>query len=266
MIGETQVRKSAARVEDVKSNTRLELAGMFVDDSAGLPAVKAVDLKIKGGEIVGIAGVSGNGQSELIEAISGQRPIRDGRIFVNGKPFEATRRDYEAFKVFGLPEEPLKNAAVRRMSVAENIAFRSFDKPPVAGMRWWLKPAAMRRQAAALVERYRVKTPSTETPIENLSGGNVQRAILARELSGDVEVLIVANPCFGLDFASVAEIRAQIIDQRNKGAAVLLVSEDLDEILELSDRVAVMSGGEITYVSPVADTDRNTIGRYMAGH
>jgi ABC-type uncharacterized transport system ATPase subunit len=266
MIGETQVRKSAARLEDVKSNTRLELAGMFVDDSAGLPAVKAVDLKIKGGEIVGIAGVSGNGQSELIEAISGQRPIRDGRIFVNGKPFEATRRDYEAFKVFGLPEEPLKNAAVRRMSVAENIAFRSFDKPPVAGMRWWLKPAAMRRQAAALVERYRVKTPSTETPIENLSGGNVQRAILARELSGDVEVLIVANPCFGLDFASVAEIRAQIIDQRNKGAAVLLVSEDLDEILELSDRVAVMSGGEITYVSPVADTDRNTIGRYMAGH
>jgi simple sugar transport system ATP-binding protein len=124
----------------------------------------------------------------------------------------------------------------------------------------------MHERAAGLVQRYRVKTPSTDTPIENLSGGNVQRAILARELSGEVEVLIVANPCFGLDFASVAEIRAQIIDQRNRGAAVLLISEDLDEVLELSDRVAVMSGGRITYIAPVGETDRNTIGKHMAGH
>ena len=111
-----------------------------------------------------------------------------------------------------------------------------------------------------------MKTPSPETPIENLSGGNVQRAVLARELSGDVDVLIVANPCFGLDFASVAEIRAQIMEQRNRGAAVLLVSEDLDEILELADRVAVMSEGKINYVSPVSATDRTTIGQHMAGH
>ena len=108
------------------------------------------------------------------------------------------------------------------------------------------------------------RTP--DSPIEALSGGNVQRAILARELSGDVDVLIVANPCFGLDFASVAEIRTQIMEQRNKGAAVLLVSEDLDEVLELSDRVAVMSGGSITYVAPISETDRATIGTYMAGH
>ena len=267
MIGETEVRKSAARaVAPNGSETRLELAGLFIDEPDGLQVVEALDLKIKAGEIVGIAGVSGNGQSALLEAISGQRPIRDGRIFIHGKPFEATRRDYDRFKVFGLPEEPLKNAAVRRMSVAENIAFRSFDKPPAATLGWWLKPASMRTRAASLIDRYRVKTPSTETPIENLSGGNVQRTILARELSGEVEVLIVANPCFGLDFASVAEIRAQIIDQRNRGAAVLLISEDLDEILELSDRVAVMSGGRITYVAPVAEADRNTIGKYMAGH
>jgi ABC-type uncharacterized transport system ATPase subunit len=202
----------------------------------------------------------------LMEAISGQRPLKDGRIFINGQPFDASRRDYDAFKVFGLPEEPLKNAVVRRMSVAENIAFRSFDKPPLAGLGWWLKPSQMRRRAAELIGSYRVKTTSTETPIENLSGGNVQRAVLARELSGEVRVLVVANPCFGLDFASVSEIRAQIMDQRNRGAAVLLVSEDLDEILELSDRVAVMSEGKITYVAPIAETDRNTIGKYMAGH
>lgn len=123
----------------------------------------------------------------------------------------------------------------------------------------------MRARARELIDAYRVKTPSTDELIENLSGGNVQRAVLARELSGDVDILIVANPCFGLDFASVAEIRAQIMDQRNRGAAVLLVSEDLDEILELADTVAVMSEGRITYTSPMKDTDRQTIGHAMAG-
>ena len=169
-------------------------------------------------------------------------------------------------KGFGLPEEPLRNAAVPTRSVAENIAFRSFDQPPIASLGWWLSPGPMRDKARELIARYRVKTPSTETPIANLSGGNVQRAVLARELSGDVDVLIVANPCFGLDFASVAEIRAQIMEQRNRGAAVLLVSEDLDEILELADRVAVMSGGTITYVAQTTETDRTTIGHAMAGH
>ena len=124
----------------------------------------------------------------------------------------------------------------------------------------------MRATARDLIARYNVKTPSTETPIRDLSGGNVQRAVLARELSSDVDVLIVANPCFGLDFASVADIRAQIMEQRNRGAAVLLVSEDLDEILELADRIAVMSGGKVAYLTPAAGADRTTIGRHMAGH
>ena len=124
----------------------------------------------------------------------------------------------------------------------------------------------MRAKARDLIGRYRVKTPSTEDADRDLSGGNVQRAVLARELSGDVDVLIVANPCFGLDFASVADIRAQIMEQRNRGAAVLLVSEDLDEILELADRVAVMSGGKIAYITDAATADRTTIGRHMAGH
>ncbi|HEU0222859.1 MAG TPA: ATP-binding cassette domain-containing protein, partial [Paracoccaceae bacterium] len=266
MLGDTEVRKPAERAKEVKSPVTVELAGLCIDDNEGLPAVEALNLKIRGGEIVGIAGVSGNGQSELVEGLSGQRPLRDGRVFINTEPFEPVRADYDRFKVFGLPEEPLKNAAVPRMSVAENIAFRSFDKPPTASLGWWLSVRVMRQRAHELIGRYRVKTPSSDTPIENLSGGNVQRAVLARELSGDVQVLVVANPCFGLDFASVAEIRAQIIEQRNRGAAVLLVSEDLDEILELADRVAVMSEGRITYVTPVAEADRNVIGRYMAGH
>ncbi|MFA5952115.1 MAG: ABC transporter ATP-binding protein [Hyphomicrobium sp.] len=265
MIGDAPVRKSVERTHSVVSDICLELDGIVADHDEGLPAVQGVDLKIRGGEIVGIAGVSGNGQAQLVEAISGQRPLRDGRILINGEPFHSTRSDFDRFRVFGLPEEPLKNATVPRMSVAENIAFRTFDKPPTASLGWWLSVKVMRDRAKELIRQYRVKTPTPNTPIEYLSGGNIQRTVLARELSGKVRVLIVANPCFGLDFASVAEIRAQIIEQRNRGAAILLVSEDLDEILELSDRVAVMLEGRINYVSPIADTDRNTIGKHMAG-
>ncbi|MBL8572276.1 MAG: ABC transporter ATP-binding protein [Hyphomicrobiaceae bacterium] len=265
MIGDTEIRERATRREQPSQPVALELVALHAADDEGLPAVTSVDLKVRAGEILGIAGVSGNGQSELIEVISGQRPLDDGRILVHGKPYEPVRTEMDRLKVFSLQEEPLRNSAVPRMSVAENMALRTFDKPPIASLRWWLSPAPMRARARELIDRYRVKTPSTETPIENLSGGNVQRAVLARELSGDVDVLVVANPCFGLDFASVAEIRTQIMEQRNRGAAVLLVSEDLDEILELADRVAVMSGGRITLNAPIAATDRAAIGHAMAG-
>jgi simple sugar transport system ATP-binding protein len=266
MIGDTAIRERAARKQVGEGRDMLELAGIFAEDAEGAPVVKSLNLKVKAGEIVGIAGVSGNGQSALVEVLSGQRPLADGGIFIRGERFEPKRGAYDKFKVFGLPEEPLKNATVPKMSVAENIAFRSFDKPPVAKLGWWMSPGPMKAKARELIAKYRVKTQGPDAPIETLSGGNVQRAVLARELSGDVDVLIVANPCFGLDFASVSEIRSQIMEQRNKGAAVLLVSEDLDEILELADRVAVMSGGTINYVSKIEETDRNIIGQHMAGH
>jgi simple sugar transport system ATP-binding protein len=265
MIGDTEVRERAQRAARNDSRPVLDLAGLVAEVEEGRRVVDALNLKVNAGEIVGIAGVSGNGQSALVEVLSGQRELADGGIFINGRRFEPRRSDFDRFKVFGLPEEPLKNATVPRMSVAENIAFRSYDKPPIASLGWWLSPGPMRSKAEELIAKYRVKTTSPDSPIESLSGGNVQRAVLARELSGDVDVLIVANPCFGLDFASVAEIRGQIMEQRNRGAAVLLVSEDLDEILELADRVAVMSGGAITYVAPTGETDRNTIGGYMGG-
>ena len=266
MIGDTQLRERAPRVQLPRREAVLELAGLRAIGHEGTPVVDRLDLTVHSGEIVGIAGVSGNGQSALVEILSGQRRLDGGRIMIDGEQFEPTRDAFDKFKVFGLPEEPLKNATVPHMTVAENISFRTFDKPPVASLGWWLSPGPMRVRARELIALYRIKTPSPETPIANLSGGNVQRTVLARELSGDVRVLIVANPCFGLDFASVAEIRTQIIEQRNRGAAVLLISEDLDEILELADRVAVMSGGAITYERPIGETDRTTIGRHMGGH
>jgi ABC-type uncharacterized transport system ATPase subunit len=266
MIGDTVIREGAVRSAKPPGDTVLELVALEAEDEEGLPALDKLNLKVHAGEIVGIAGVSGNGQSELVEVLSGQRPFSNGRIIVKGKPFEPNRDSFYRLKIFGLPEEPLKNATVPKMTVAENMAFRNFDRPPAAKFGWWLSPGPMRDKARELIARYRVKTHSPESAIADLSGGNVQRAVLARELSSDVDVLIVANPCFGLDFASVAEIRAQIIEQRNHGAAVLLVSEDLDEVLEMADRVAVMSGGKINYVAPIGETDRTTIGKHMAGH
>jgi len=266
MIGDAVVRPSAARTSAPREEKVLEIAGLSVENDEGRDAVDKFNLIVRAGEIVGVAGVSGNGQSQLVEALTGQRRIKSGQVLIRNQNFEPKRDHFDKFKVFGLPEEPLKNATAPTMSVAENMAFRHFDKPPYASLGWWLSPGPMRAKARELIARYNVKTVSPDAPIRDLSGGNVQRAVLARELSGDVDVLIVANPCFGLDFVSVADIRAQIVEQRNRGAAVLLVSEDLDEVLELSDRIAVMSEGHVAFLTDGPGADRSEIGRYMAGH
>jgi simple sugar transport system ATP-binding protein len=160
----------------------------------------------------------------------------------------------------------LRNACVAEMSVAENMALRSFDRPPSSPDGIRLKRGPMRDIARKLIEAYKVKTPGPDAAIRGLSGGNVQRAVLARELSSEGDLLIVANPCFGLDFSAVAEIRARIVQARNRGAAVLLVSEDLDEILQLSDRIVVMFDGKLALEMTSAAADVGAIGRAMAGH
>ncbi|CAB3759847.1 ABC transporter ATP-binding protein [Paraburkholderia humisilvae] len=267
MVGDAVLREAAPRRtwNFAAQPVALALERISAADDDGLPAVREVSLAVRAGEVVGIAGVSGNGQAELVEVLSGQRAASGGRLQVNQRVYRPLRAQMRAGKVFCLPEEPLRNAAVAQMTVAENIAFRVFDQPGLRGVGGWLSPARIRAYARRLIAAYRVKTASPDEPISNLSGGNVQRAILSRELSGDVDVLIVANPCFGLDFASAAEIRARIVEQRNRGAAVLLISEDLDEIVELADRIAVMSEGRIVYDAPAHETDQQAIARAMAG-
>ncbi len=178
----------------------------------------------------------------------------------------ARREEIRKHKFHVLPEMPLQNACVGTMTVAENLAFRKFDRPPLTMAGKLVNLRAVRSHAEGLIDRYRIRPPSPAARIAHLSGGNVQRAVLARELGGEVSVLVAANPCFGLDFHAVAEIRSQIMQARNRGAAVLLVSEDLDEILELADRVLVISDGRIVYETPIKDADRQVIGRHMAGH
>jgi len=265
MIGAEELTLQPARVGEVGA-TRLELDGLNALDDAGALAVHDVSLAIRSGEIVGIAGVSGNGQRQLVEVLAGQRQAESGEIRVIGETYHARRDEMRRHKMSLLPEEPLKNACVGGMSVADNIAFREFDRAPFASGGWWLNRAAFRSDAEKKIALYRIKTRTPDTPIAALSGGNVQRTVLARELGGDVEVLIAANPCFGLDFAAVAQIHAEIMAARNRGAAVLLVSEDLDELLELSDRLVVMFHGRFVYEARASEADLTEIGRHMAGH
>ena len=150
--------------------------------------------------------------------------------------------------------------------MAENLAFRNFDVEPHAVGGWLVSRPALRRSAERLIERYNIKPPDPDRSIQSLSGGNVQRAVLARELSADVEILIITNPCFGLDFRAMEEIRQQIVAARNRGTAVLLVSEDLDEILELSDRTVVMFNGQLVYETTSSSVDLALIGQHMTGH
>jgi simple sugar transport system ATP-binding protein len=266
MIGSGQVTKIAARGNKPVGDRFLHLDSLHADDETGQPALEDLNLEVRAGEIVGIAGVSGNGQSELVEVLAGQRRLEKGRIHVHGKIFSARRKEIFEHRIHCLPEEPLKNTCVGPMSVANNMAFRKFDVHPFKLAGFFLSGRAVRKQARELIAKYRVKTPSPDAPIRDLSGGNVQRAVLARELSIAVEVLVAANPCFGLDFEAAADIRAQIIEARNSGAAVLLISEDLDEVLELSDRIVVMFDGKAVYETTAAKADIAVIGRHMAGH
>ncbi|MEP2639887.1 ABC transporter ATP-binding protein [Roseobacter sp.] len=261
MMGDAQLAQPAPR-----SGTRgapvLELDSITARDRTGLKDITVDALTVHAGEIVGVAGISGNGQMELMEILTGQRPCQSGEIRVKGVPYTAHRTEMQRHNIRFLPEEPLQNACAPRMSVSENIAFRSFDTHGDI----WLSGRRMRARAADLVRQFKVKTTSIDAPINALSGGNVQRAVLARELSGQVDLLVISNPCFGLDFSAVSEIRTRIMDARNAGAAVLILSEDLDEIMELTDRVVVMSGGAITYDAVTAQADIAAIGRHMGGH
>jgi ABC-type uncharacterized transport system ATPase subunit len=270
MMGERRVRTIAARSgAPDPARTVLQLEGLTATDPSGLRRIAIESLHVQAREIVGIAGVSGNGQKELADVLGGQIRSTGGRVDVAGAPYAGTRAESRARRVRFIPEEPLRNACAPQMSVAENIGFRAFDRrrdDAEGRPSLWLDKGAMRRRAHDLIARFGVKTASAEAPIATLSGGNVQRAVLARELTDPVNLLIVVNPCFGLDFAAVSDIRSRIVAARNGGAAVLLISEDLDEILELSDRILVMSEGRLVYETPAAEAETAVIGRHMAGH
>lgn len=267
MIGDVKLAELDARVPvPAATPPVLKVEQVRAPDRSGLKTIQIDDLTVRSGEIVGIAGISGNGQKELTEILAGQRPTDTGSVTVNGTAYGATRPETRKNNVRFIPEEPLQNACAPKMTVSENLAFRTFDLKADGRDAIWLNRGAMRKLASALISDFKVKAASSSSPIAALSGGNVQRAVLARELTGEVDLLIVSNPCFGLDFSAVAEIRSRIMKARNAGAAVLLLSEDLDELLEMSDRIMVISEGRLVYETPARAADIGVIGAHMAGH
>ncbi|MGZ8934911.1 MAG: ABC transporter ATP-binding protein, partial [Methylobacter sp.] len=201
MIGSEEIAATGTRAAIVKGDIRLAIDKLVTFSDSGAIAVDGLSLKLRAGEILGIAGVSGNGQRELVEVLSGQRTPESGDIRVCGEPYRASREEMARHKINCLPEEPLRNACVPRMNLMENLALRIFDQAIYTRWRRFISYKLLRVYARDLIERYRIHPPQPERWIETLSGGNVQRLVLARELAGEVDILITANPCFGLDFA-----------------------------------------------------------------
>lgn len=267
MMGEARVEYSVAKTAPPSKVTMLQIEDLHAIGANGLEAVCGIDLTVHQGEIVGIAGVSGNGQRELVEVLGGQRDASAGRITVNGRVHRTDRASLEQNRFFTLPEEPLQNASVPSMTVAENMALRVFDRPPFQRAGFLLDRSAIEEFGRKLIGQFSVSPSNPNSAIRDLSGGNVQRAILARDLSSsDLQVLVAANPCFGLDFKAVDFIHNLLVEARNNGTAVLLISEDLDELLTLADRVFVISEGKLVFETVPVEADLAEIGRRMAGH
>ncbi len=243
----------------------LEIRDLVVHDDRDLTVVKGISLEVRAGEIVGVAGVQGNGQTELVEAITGLRPSLSGQIIINGEDVtNAPPRKITEAGVAHVPEDRQKNGMVGAFPVKDNLVLQTYYVDPYSkGIV--TNERAIDDEAVLLVKEYDVRPPNINQPISKLSGGNQQKVIIAREFSRHNRLLIAAQPTRGLDVGSIEYIHKQIVRQRDEGAGVLLVSAELDEILSLSDRVVVMFEGRIMDTLPVEAATRNVCGLLMAG-
>jgi simple sugar transport system ATP-binding protein len=243
----------------------LAVEGVWALNDKGVPALRDVSLTVREGEILGIAGVAGNGQRELVEVITGLRPATKGRVLIGGEDVtNCSPREILEKGVAHIPEERMRMGLIPNLSVAENLILKEYRDPPFCkGL--FLDPASIEKHARELIAAYRIVTPSERTPAKLLSGGNIQRLILARELSTNPRLVVAAHPTYGLDVGATEHIRQLLLEQRERGAAILLVSEDLEEILSMSDRIAVMFEGRIMGVLEAEQADLEVIGAMMAG-
>lgn len=242
----------------------LRIEKLSVTSDKGVVAVQDLALEVRAGEILGIAGVSGNGQRELAEAIAGMRSVIAGTIWVGDKPVtNQSPAQVIASGVAFIPEERMTMGVVREFSVAENAILETHTQPPLS-KRGVLNFADINEHCTRLVREYDVKTPSLDTPVKSLSGGNIQKLILARELDRAPRLLIAAQPTRGVDIGATEYIHKRLVEERTNGTAILLISEDLEEVRALSDRIAVMYEGQIVGIVP-PDCDMAELGLMMAG-
>ncbi|KYG28103.1 ABC transporter ATP-binding protein [Alkalihalobacillus trypoxylicola] len=255
------VTKTPAEPKDVV----LKMENVTMKSSRNVEALKGLDLEIRAGEIFGLAGVEGNGQSELIEAITGLRKVEKGKVFLNQKEItNLTPRKVSESGVGHIPEDRHKHGLILDFAIGENMVLQTYYQQPYS-KNGILNTQAIYDKARTLIEDYDVRTPSEYTLARSLSGGNQQKAIIAREVDRSPDFLIAAQPTRGLDVGAIEAIHKRLIKERDKGKAVLLMSLELDEILNVSDRIAVIYDGKIVDIVQAAETNEKELGLLMAG-
>jgi general nucleoside transport system ATP-binding protein len=263
MIGQ-ELPQGAEPGEQEPGEQVLRLEGVEARDARGLPALRGIDLEVRAGEVLGIAGVAGNGQVALAEVVVGLRPVRSGRVLFDGR--DVTRWTVARRIGAGIgycPEDRLRFGVAPALTVRENLIAKSYRREPIGG-RFLLNPRQARRAADELARRFDVRG-ELEAPVASLSGGNVQKVVLAREISAGPRLLIAAQPTRGLDLGAAEATRRLLIQQRDEGCAVLVISEDLDELIRISDRIAVMYEGRIMGSFAAHAADEEQLGLLMAG-
>jgi simple sugar transport system ATP-binding protein len=264
MVGR-ELSCSARGAEGSPGGTVLELRDVWASGDKGPTALAGVSLDVKAGEIVGIAGVSGNGQKEMAEAISGLRRVAKGQIFLNSKTITNLPPHRIIRQGLGyIPEDRLHVGTIPSFTVWENLILKDHHLRPYSSSIF-LQYRRIKDLCTSMVSKYGVKTPNLETLTGRLSGGNIQRVILAREITRGPVALVAASPTRGLDIAATQYIHEKLLEARRNGIGVLLISEDLEELLILCDRIAVMYGGRMMKVMPVEEADERVLGLLMAG-
>ena len=244
---------------------RMELKEASCGSDRGTPGLRQVSLQVHAGEILGIAGVSGNGQRELAEVLTGLRETTQGQIRLEGQDVTGLPADELTERMLSyIPEERMRDGMIKEFTVSENMILREHHKPPFSRYGF-LNLRQISQHADRLIRQFQVKTPSRETPAKSLSGGNIQKMVLARELARQPRAIVAAQPTRGLDIGATEYVRGLLLEQRAAGAAILLISEDLDEILALSDRIAVLYEGKIMDILPRTQATSERLGLLMAG-
>ena len=247
------------------SEVVLQLDGVWTAGDRGGSAVKGVSLRVRGGEIVAVAGVAGNGQRELAETVAGIRTATEGAIRIDGRALRAgDPRASIAARIAYVPEDRLGTGLAPSISIASNLALKSY-RDPSASRGPLLRLRRIRERAVELIRRYRIAAPGPTAPVRLLSGGNLQKVVLAREFSSQPRLVVAASPTRGLDVGAIETVHAYLRDAASEGVAVLLISEDLDEILALADRIAVMYEGAMLGETTRAEASVEEIGLLMAG-